>query len=158
MMQHFLFIKNYLQSFSAEEVRGVEINYSRRYNAVYNTRYNKFGSINIDWVYIEITTLGGHGPFTKKTAGMYLYKSIPFSWPKTFYSPRYAVRDTSDHSIDLRSTIYWAPNIITNTSGKTTISFYAADRPTTYTILVEGTDFNGNVAVKAKKITIAGKK
>jgi hypothetical protein len=154
MMQRFAYIKNYLQTFSAEEVKGIEVNYSMKYNAVYNTRYGKNGDALLDWVYIEITTRGGHGLFTKKTAGVYLYKSVPFNWPKTFYSPRYSVKDTSDHSIDLRSTIYWAPNIITNTSGKTTVSFYAADRPTTYTILVEGTDFNGNVAVKAKRITV----
>ena len=132
------------------------MNYTLRYNAVYNTRYHRNSDVNIDYVYIEITTRGGHGPFTQKTPGTYLYRSIPFNWPKAFYSPRYAVKDTSDHSIDLRSTIYWAPDI-TTAAGKTTLSFYAADRPTTYTILVEGTDFNGNVAVKTKKITIKAK-
>jgi len=35
--------------------------------------------------------------------------------------------------------------------------FYAADRPLTYTIITEGTDFSGNLVYKRQKIIINSK-
>jgi hypothetical protein len=133
---------------------------SAEYNTVYNARFRRGSSPAhfIDNAFVVVTTRSGRGLFRQTTPGTYLYKSIPFSWPANFYSPRYTVKDTGYHSTDLRSTIYWAPNIITDSTGKATVSFFAADKPTTYTVIVEGTDFNGNVAVKTKKIVIEAKK
>ncbi|HWB24415.1 MAG TPA: hypothetical protein VG738_03000 [Chitinophagaceae bacterium] len=158
--RHMQFLKAYLDYYTAEDIKGIEISYSSKYNAAYNIRYHKDDNVaaGFTWAYIEVTTRGGKGPYMKITPGTYLYKSTPFSWPAKFYSPHYAVKDTSDHSADLRSTIYWAPNIITDSSGKATVSFYAADRAATYTLIVEGTDFNGNLVVRAKKIIIKGKR
>ena len=67
---------------------------------------------------------------------MYLYKPSPISYPKEGFAhkPRYAVNDTTKRLPDLRSTIDWEPNIITDADGKATVHFYAADKPSTYTI------------------------
>lgn len=55
--------------------------------------------------------------------------------PVEFYSPHYK-RGKSELS-DLRTTIYWKPNVQFK-NGKANVSFYTADSPSTYTILVEG--------------------
>jgi uncharacterized protein YfaS (alpha-2-macroglobulin family) len=62
--------------------------------------------------------------------------------------------DTAKRSLDMRSTIDWEPNITTDADGKATVSFYAADRSSTYTISTEGVDFNGNLGFKRQKINI----
>jgi hypothetical protein len=144
-------LKYYLQSHDAADIKGMEIMKSDKYTLYYASRYHA----NMDdFAFIEITTRSGNGPIIENTPGMYLYKPLALSWPKQFYKPKYAVNDTTKHLPDLRSTISWESNIITDADGKATVWFYAADKPTTYTIITEGADFNGNVGYKRQRITI----
>ena len=89
---------------------------------------------------------------------MYLYKPLALSWPKQFYKPHYIVNDTTMRLLDTRSTIDWESNIITDKNGQATISFYAADKPTVYTLIIEGSDGNGNIGYKMERITISKQK
>jgi uncharacterized protein YfaS (alpha-2-macroglobulin family) len=54
-----------------------------------------------------------------------------------------------------RPTIHWEPNLITDKNGKASLSFFAADKPGSYTVIIEGTDMNGNFGRQAGKILIA---
>ncbi len=147
-------ITNYLKSHTAEDLKGIEVLSSTKYAMKYiPIAWGPIVSIS-DVAFVEITTRSGHGPGIDNTPGMYLYKPLAISWPKQFYKPKYAVNDTTKHLPDLRSTIAWEPNIITNADGKATVWFYAADKPSTYTIITEGIDFNGNMGFKWQKITI----
>ncbi|WP_426672123.1 carboxypeptidase-like regulatory domain-containing protein [Mucilaginibacter sp. McL0603] len=148
-------ITNYLNSHTAEDIKGIEVNMSTKYAMKY---------IPMEWApiihigdvaFVEITTRSGHGPIIDNTPGMYLYKPLAVSWPKQFYKPKYLVTDTTKHLPDLRSTISWEPNIITDEDGKATLWFYAADKPSTYTITIEGIDFNGNLGYKRQKLNIS---
>jgi hypothetical protein len=149
----------FLESRNAEDIKGIELNFSPKYSNSYIRRYvrgEEYDPImRVDYAFIEITTRSGSGPFFDTTPGMYLYKPLPISWPKQFYKPKYAVADTAKHFPDLRSTINWEPNIITDADGKATVWFYATDKPSTYTITIEGTDFNGNLGYKRQKIVIS---
>ncbi len=147
-------ITTYLKAHTAEDLKGMEVLSSTKYAMKYiPIAWNPIVSIS-NVAFVEITTRSGHGPAIDNTPGMYLYKPIGLSWPKQFYKPKYAVNDTTKHLPDLRSTITWEPDIITDTEGKAAVWFYAADKPTTYTIILEGTDFNGNLGYKRQKITI----
>ncbi|MCO5945870.1 hypothetical protein [Mucilaginibacter flavidus] len=46
---------------------------------------------------------------------------------------------------DLRSTIYWNPNIITDKDGKASFEYFNADGKGTYRVVVEGIDADGNL-------------
>ncbi len=49
-----------------------------------------------------------------------------------------------DHSQpDFRSTIYWNPNVVTDTLGKAKVTFYSADMLTRYRVVVEGATATG---------------
>jgi hypothetical protein len=85
---------------------------------------------------------------------VYLYKPLAISTPKQFYKPKYAINDTTKHLPDLRSTIDWEPNIKTGINGEAKISFYTADKPSTYTITIEGADMNGNLGIKTAKVVV----
>jgi hypothetical protein len=158
-------IKTFLQYHSAQDIKGIELLSSDKYSSNYLAKYLphdwpivlKNALSYFDFSYIEITTRSGRGPVLDNMPGMYLYKPQPLIYPKEFYKPKYTVNDMTKHLPDLRSTIDWEPNIITDKTGKATISFYAADKPGTYTIIIEGTDGNGNLGYKLEQIKIESK-
>jgi hypothetical protein len=151
---NFIDLKNYLESHTAEDVKGIEVMHSSRYAWTY-WRVFYPGPDPEAFAFVEITTRGGHGPVIGNTPGMYLYKPLPLSWPKQFYKPRYTVSDTAANKIaDLRTTIDWEPNVNTDEKGEATVSFFAAGRKSTYTYIIEGTDLNGNFGYKTGQVII----
>jgi hypothetical protein len=68
-----------------------------------------------------------------------LIMPLGFQNPVEFYSPKYdTVLSKNNPKADLRSTIYWKPNLQTDKSGNSSVSFYSADAETTYSVIVEG--------------------
>lgn len=72
-----------------------------------------------------------------KVAG--LYKA------REFYAPRYDVAANLKSRRDLRSTIYWQPEVVTDKNGDATIDYFNADEPGIYRVVVEGMDERGNI-------------
>jgi hypothetical protein len=65
---------------------------------------------------------------------------------RVFYSPRYDnVQGTVQQMGDLRTTIYWNPNIITDKNGNATFDFFNADGRGNYKAVIEGIDNDGNI-------------
>ena len=81
---------------------------------------------------------------------------LGYQTPVEFYSPKYDTPEAFNNSIpDLRSTIYWQPNVLTDENGKTEVDFYSADSPTTYSILIEGVTPDGKLIYCHGKLAIA---
>jgi len=55
-----------------------------------------------------------------------------------FESPDYSLVSTSSRIPDLRHTLYWNPEVVTDANGKATVEFYTGDVVTDYEITVEG--------------------
>jgi len=150
---HYWYVRNYLEYFSMEDIKGIELMKYGKYSFMYTSEFeNGFPPPQYSWV--EVTTRSGKGLFMKPTPGTYLYKAMPFASTKQFYNPKYSPKNSASKLIDLRSTIYWEPDIITDSQGKATVSFYSADTPGTYTIITEGSDMYGNVGSKKDKIIV----
>lgn len=65
---------------------------------------------------------------------------------KEFYSPKYDVTKAGTLGGDLRNTIYWKPNVITDkATGTATISFFNSDQRGSYRAIIEGIDAEGNI-------------
>ncbi len=63
---------------------------------------------------------------------------------RNFRFPDYDDPSTDRSQDDFRSTIYWNPNITTDSnSGKSSVSFFAADLEGTYRIIAEGISHSG---------------
>lgn len=163
---HYTYIKGYLDYFTAEDIKGIEVMYSSNNVARYTNRNlttdellaeNAAGARGSATAFIEITTRSGNGPFTRKANGIYVYKPLKSTLPKEFYRPRYTAANPTSKYGDLRSTIHWEPAVVTNKSGETRVSFFAADKPATYTITMEGGDLNGKVGYQTQKITVGSK-
>lgn len=82
----------------------------------------------------------------KKEAGLNVVNLSPkgFNKVKTFYSPKYDVNNNGNIP-DLRSTIYWNPNVKTYDTGKTSFSFFNADGPGKYKVIIEGINSDGSL-------------
>lgn len=73
---------------------------------------------------------------------------------KEFYSPRYETEEDSKKvPFDLRTTVYWNPDIKTK-EGKATFDFYSADAPGTYSVTLEGISNEGKLIRETHKINI----
>jgi len=104
---------------------------------------------------VYVTTRAGIGPYLQKIPGAMVYRPMAVNTYKQFYRPRYLVKSDAV-KFDLRTTIHWEPNIVTDKDGNALLSFYAAGKPATYTIKIEGTDMNGQVGANAGKIVVNG--
>lgn len=77
----------------------------------------------------------------KKDISLNRKRILPLGYqvPVEFYSPRYDTPEAQNSPLpDLRSTIYWKPNLQTNQDGKTSVNFYTSDSQTSYSVVVEG--------------------
>ncbi|MBS1524418.1 MAG: carboxypeptidase regulatory-like domain-containing protein [Bacteroidetes bacterium] len=146
-------LTRYLQSHFIDQVKGIEVNFSDKYTATYERVLNLNDDYRRSFAFIEITTRSKNSSLDN-LPGMYLYKPLPISRPKQFYKPKYTVKDTTAHLPDLRSTIDWEPNVVTDKNGEAKVWFYTADRPSTYTIIVEGADRNGALGFKTGTIVV----
>jgi hypothetical protein len=65
---------------------------------------------------------------------------------REFYSPQYPTeKEIQKRLPDLRRLLYWAPDVNTGVAGKTSRTFYTADLPGKYAIIVEGMNDKGFV-------------
>ena len=66
--------------------------------------------------------------------------------PVEFYSPKYDSKESIENPMpDLRTTIYWKPNVQTDEEGKAKLDFYTADDPATYSVIIEGVSNDGRL-------------
>jgi hypothetical protein len=80
---------------------------------------------------------------------------LGYQQPVEFYSPQYDTPSAIDNSKpDLRSTIYWKPDVIADTDGKTSLTFYTADSPSTYSVMIEGVMPDGKLIYQLGKAVI----
>ncbi|MEM6697505.1 MAG: alpha-2-macroglobulin family protein, partial [Bacteroidota bacterium] len=63
---------------------------------------------------------------------------------RTFYAPTYPKKSTKQRT-DFRKTVYWQPNVITDSNGKANFSFYASDEISTFRTIVEGVSNEGGI-------------
>lgn len=155
-MKRYLYMQSYLNYFTAEDIVGIEVMYRPALNSRYVTKFipdAKLSGAPPSIAFIEITTRSKAGPFMRTTPGTYLYKTLAFTLPQQFYSPKYTVKNkTVAMGTDLRSTLHWEPNVMTNVEGKAAVSFFTADKAAKYTIIMEGVDLEGDVGYKSQQL------
>ena len=96
---------------------------------------------------IIITTRRGGGLDIKDVvaSGVLPITVMGFYKARTFYSPRYDHAGIAGNQPDLRSTIYWDPQIKTDENGNASFDFYNADGAGNYKVTIEGVDKDGNI-------------
>lgn len=89
------------------------------------------------------TNHGKNKPFELQSEGVTEMWLSGFKAHETFISPNHSKDDRSKFAPDLRSTMYWNPQIITNRRGRAKIGFYNSDEARNLQICVEGITEDG---------------
>jgi hypothetical protein len=110
-------------------------------NVAYTSLYGGRGSGGI----IIITTKSGNGAHYN-TYSPWIVTSTPKGFPpfRSFYSPVYTTT-TADQARDLRTTVYWNPEVVTNADGNGKINFFTTDQAGNYRVVVEGINGQGQL-------------
>jgi len=64
---------------------------------------------------------------------------------REFYSPVYSADQPANNLPDLRTTIFWKPDVTTDASGNASFNFFNADGAGTYRVEIQGIDSKGNL-------------
>ncbi|MCC4214725.1 hypothetical protein [Leeuwenhoekiella parthenopeia] len=99
---------------------------------------------------IAIYTYGGNGLFAaERPKGIIKQRVQVFTEPEAFYTPKYETRqDLNRSEPDLRSTLYWDPELPIGDTGKAEVSFYNPDNTGTMLMLIEAVSANGDLGYK----------
>ncbi|OJU44944.1 MAG: TonB-dependent receptor, partial [Bacteroidales bacterium 45-6] len=107
---------------------------------------------------IVINTKKGFVQTNKINANISVMKAAGYQQAVSFYSPVYETDEQKNNGkSDLRSTIYWNPDIHVGDDGMARVSFYAADTPSIYGVVLEGVSQYGHLVYSSgKEIQVVG--
>jgi hypothetical protein len=126
-----------------------EIEYIRLLTGSEGTAYGVRGGHGV----IEIHSANKLHTTTTETKNAVTIAPKGFYIPAAFSMPDYANKEIRrSKTPDLRTTIYWNGDIITDNQGKTQVTFYTADLPATYIIKVGGVTVNGDKLLQTATI------
>ena len=93
-----------------------------------------------------ITMDPGYSPPRPGRPNTAAFKPLGFQMPEAFYVPRYDVDSVRrDNRYDVRTTVYWQPVVDLAPGERRKVSFYTADVPGSYSVIVEGVTRDGIV-------------
>jgi TonB-dependent SusC/RagA subfamily outer membrane receptor len=96
---------------------------------------------------IAIALKKGSSNYTATTP-ISLANIIPLGYqkPVQFYVPKYDVDSVlKSQQPDLRTTIYWNPDLVPDSKGTIHVRFYTADKETSYSVVMEGITETGEI-------------
>ncbi len=105
---------------------------------------------------LVITTKQGGGLKLKDISSIGILPIAPMGFYKAreFYSPKYDNTASITGQRDLRSTIYWKPEIVTGKDGNASFEYYNADGTGTYRVVIEGVDDEGNLGTQVYRYRV----
>ncbi|MEL7124067.1 MAG: TonB-dependent receptor plug domain-containing protein, partial [Bacteroidota bacterium] len=113
-----------------------------------------YGSRGINGILAIYTRKGaGMPPAESPSEGIINMKHPGYYQAREFYAPTYTKKNLDDPKPDYRPTLFWEPAIQLNNQGKASLSFFTADKTSTYNIIVEGITAEG-LPFKKEKILL----
>jgi len=110
-----------------------------------------FGSRGVNGA-IVINTRKGFVQKNTISSNIKIVKAFGYQQPVQFYSPVYSTeQEKTSSKPDYRTTIYWNPNVQIGADGTANLSFYAADTPSKYVVLLEGVSQYGHLIYQSEK-------
>lgn len=128
----------FLDNISPMDVESIEILKSISYTAIYGSQGN-------GGVLVITTKRGGGYVGSSFTPGIITYAPKGYYLGREFYSPKYDAAEP-DRKPDLRTTVFWKPNIVTDPNGSSPLHYFNTDQAGNYRIVVEGIDIMGHLA------------
>jgi hypothetical protein len=138
---------NYLQTVNSADVESVEIFFKDGMSGI-NQRDGTNGVLVINKKKAPKGTPMKLADLQKLLPSPYQVDLYPHGYTvvKEFYAPKYDPLKLNAGGVDLRSTIYWNPKVVTDkVTGAATLQFNNADGVGSYRAVVEGIDKDGNI-------------
>ena len=138
----------FLSSINPNDVESIEVLKSGANTAIYGI----WGAAGV----LVINTKRGevNKDYRSYAPGITSYNPQGFYTAREFYSPNYEDPKTNMKVADLRTTVYWNPNVITNSTGKAEVEFFNADGTGNYKAIVEGIIANGVIGRKIYRYSV----
>ncbi len=130
---------DFLSSINPNDVESIEVLKSGANTAIYGMRGG--GGVLV----INTKRADLNKDYRTYAPGIVSYNPKGFYKGREFYAPDYADPKINTKIADLRTTIYWKPNIVSDSSGKASVEFFNGDGAGNYKAIVEGIDVNGKV-------------
>ena len=106
-------------------------------------------------LYVIVTTHSGSTDLERTRIGTTLQYQRGFSVPKSFYVPKYYPENIIDQAeYDVKPTLYWNPEVVTDRNGVAEIQFPVGTKPRGLQIRVEGIDQQGGIGSAMEGIVI----
>jgi len=139
---------DFLSVINVQDVETVEVLKSGANSAIY-------GSMGGGGLLIITTKRGEvNNNYRSYSPGIMSYKPQGFFKARAFYSPNYDDPAINLKIPDLRTTIYWNPNVISDTTGKANVEFFNSDGAGNYKAIVEGININGSIGRKIFRYSV----
>ena len=128
-----------LGAINPHDVESIEVLKSASNTAIYGLR----GGAGV----LVINTKRGERnmSYGSYAAGIISFKPKGLYRSREFYSPNYDDPKLNTKIADLRSTIFWRPNIVTDSTGRATVEYFNADGTGSYAVIVEGINIQGDI-------------
>lgn len=129
-----------------------------RVDLIYPPQANIYGLDTAGGI-IAFSTKKGNEEGEKVRFNTYEFTPLGYQTYVEFYTPVYKTTAQKNSStLDLRTTIYWNPNVTLSGKGEATFDFYSADTSSDYYIVIEGVATNGQLIYGKKRISVNKKK
>jgi len=146
-------IGNHSARFSLDEIRPEDVESIEVLRSMANsTLYGAVGGGGV----LVITTKRGPTEYSYKyvSTDVLNYNAMGFKKGREFYLPRYDNPKTNMNTADMRTTLYWAPNVYTDNNGNASIEFFTAASKGIHRVVVEGIDGHGNLGRQVYKYKV----
>ena len=130
---------DFLGSINPHDVESIEVLKSASNTAIYGLRGG--GGVLI------INTKRGERnmSYNSYAQGIVSFKPQGLYQSRIYYSPNYDDPKINPKIADLRSTIFWHPNIVTDSGGKASVEYFNSDGTGSYAVIVEGINLQGDI-------------
>ena len=99
------------------------------------------------------TTVGSTG--AKHSDHIARFRPQGYQMPAAFYAPKYDTAQKRDEGLaDLRTTLFWDPEVLCLPGTETLVEFYAADPKTRYLVTGEGVTADGKPVLLEAEVTV----
>ena len=133
---------SFLNTINFNDVAAIEVLRSGANSAIYGGRAAN-GVIIVTTKRGDDNDNAYDGPITGR--GIKFYAPKGYYKARSFYSPQYDQIKTNKQLADLRSTIYWNPDVVTDKDGKASFEYFNAGTKGNYRVVIEGIDSEGNI-------------
>ena len=120
------------------------------------TRQYFLGHLTFNGVVSYTTYHGDLGDYVPENASVSFVEGLQPK--KEFFSPLYETQSQRESRIpDRRHLLFWAPEVKTDSQGKSRIELYASDVPGDYCAVIQGLSTNGKPGMATMRFKVKGK-